>query len=266
VNISRLARTGLCIAALVLLAACGGDSADVIINNPLPDGPVTTPTGFDASGIISDIGAGVIVPTYQGLAGATGELLAAVTVLADGNLTEANLETAQTAWYKARKYWEGNEGFLWGPVDTEGFDPKLDAWPVNKVDLDNILADLSVDLGNQGVIDQLDTTVKGFHTIEYLLFNDGSGNEDNAGCGAAPEGTQACIDNILTALTDARRVEYLQSISININNVANETLNAWLASGGNYLGEVNKAGKGSAVYPSQSAMLEDCSRGDRYCR
>lgn len=261
-NISRRVRSGLCITALVLLTACGGDSADVIINNPAPDdGPDPTPTGFDASGLIADVSEDVIVGTYQGMADATGELLAAVTVLADGNLTRANLEAAQNAWYEARKYWESSEGFLWGPIDTEGYDPKLDDWPVNKVDLDNILADPNVDLGNQGVIDQLETTVKGFHTIEYLLFNDGTGNEDIAGCGAADPGTQACYENILAALSDPRRIEYLVGISINIDTVANQTLDAWLESDGDFLSDVLSAGKGSAIYPSQRALLEEIVQG-----
>jgi predicted lipoprotein len=262
VNNLKSVNRGVCIALLFLLAACGGDSADVIINNPSPGGnPDPAPTGFDASEIIMDIGEGVIIPTYQGMADATGKLLATVTVLADGNLTRSNLEAAQSAWYEARKYWESSEGFLWGPIDTEGFDPKLDDWPVNKVDLDNILADQSVDLGNQGVIDQLETTVKGFHTIEYILFNDGTGNEDTAGCGAAEAGTEACYNNILAALANPRRIEYLHGIAVNVDTVANQTIDAWLASDGNFIEQVVSAGKGSTLYPSQSAMLEEVVQG-----
>ena len=134
-------------------------------------------------------------------------------------------------WDEARKYWESSEGFLWGPIDTEGYDPKLDDWPVNKVDLDNILADANVDLGNQGVIDQLETTVKGFHTIEYLLSHDGTGNEDTSGCGAAAPGTQACYDNILAALADPRRIEYLVGISINLETAAHPPLAAFRLAG-----------------------------------
>jgi len=256
-----LARNGVCVTTLVLLTACGGDSADVIINNPGTGGPGPGTTGFDATEVISAIGEDVVVGTYQGMADATGDLLDKVTVLADGNLTIANLQAAQTAWYNARKYWESSEGFLWGPIDTEGYDPKLDDWPVNKVDLDNILADSSVDLGNQGVIDQLDTTVKGFHTIEYLLFNDGTGNEDTAGCGAAEPGTQACYNNILAALANPRRIEYLLGISINIDTVANQTLNAWEESGGDFLGDVLTAGQGSSIYPSQKDILEEVVQG-----
>jgi putative iron-regulated protein len=250
---------GVIAAALAGLAACGGDSADVIINGSGGGNPA--PTGYDASNLVDAVADDVMVGTYTGLADATQDLLDAVLVLSNGNLTRNNLITAENAWYQARKYWEGGEGFLWGPIDTEGFDPKLDDWPVNKVDLDNILADTSLDLGSQAVIEQLDTTVKGFHTIEYLLFNDGSGNEDTAGCGAAQRGTEDCYDNILAALADPRRVQYLEGITTNVRNVAADTLDAWLPSGDNFLASVTNAGKGSNVYRSQRAIVEEFVQG-----
>jgi predicted lipoprotein len=251
-------------AVVTTLGACGGDSADVIINNPGGggDGGGGTPTtGFDASDLVENVANDVIVGTYEGMADATQDLLEAVLVLSNGNLTRANLVAAQNAWYEARKYWEASEGFLWGPIDTEGFDPRLDDWPVNKVDLDNILADTSLDLGNQVVIDQLDTTVKGFHTIEYLLFNDGTGNEDTTGCGAADPGTEACYANVLTALADPRRAAYLEGITVNVNDVAQATLEAWLPTGDNFLASVVQAGKGSTVYTGQRAIVEEFVQG-----
>ncbi len=262
-NILTHARHGLCVSLLALLSACGGDSADVIIQSgDSDDGETPAPsTGFDAANLIQLIAESVIIGTYQGMADGTADLADAVTVLADGNLTRANLQAAQNAWFEARKYWESSEGFLWGPIDTEGLDPRLDDWPVNKVDLDNILADNSINLSSQIVINQLETTVKGFHTIEYLLFNDGTGSEDIAGCGMADPGTTACYDNILAALSDPRRVQYLQGIAINVNDVAHQTLDAWQPSGGNYVAAVTGAGAGSAVYPSQRALLEEIVQG-----
>ncbi len=258
-------RRGLYLASFALLTACGGDSADVIIQNggSTDDDDDTPPvsTGFDATGLIDTIGDTVIVGTYRGMAEGTQDLVDAIVILTDGNLTQSNLQTAQQAWFTTRKYWESSEGFLWGPIDTEGFDPRLDDWPVNKVDLDNILADTSVDVSNQSVIDQLETTVKGFHTIEYLLFNDGTGNEDTAGCGAAAPGSSDCYGNVLAALADPRRAAYLRGIAINVNDVAHQTLDAWLASGGNFIAQVLDAGQGSATYPSQSALLEEVIQG-----
>ena len=44
------------------------------------------------------------------------------------------------AWVAARVPWEQSEGFLFGPVDTFGYDPAMDSWPVNRTDLDAVLA------------------------------------------------------------------------------------------------------------------------------
>jgi uncharacterized iron-regulated protein len=212
--------------------------------------------------MINDLADDVVVDTYRGMANATSDLLAAVTVLTGGNLNSDNLLSAQAAWIAARQYWESSEGFLWGPIDTDGFDPKLDDWPVNKVDLDNILAS-NLNLLDQNVIEGLETTVKGFHTIEYLLFNDGSGNEDSAGCGAAPRGSTACQNNILAALSEARRSQYLEGITVNVNGVANDTLNAWTVgdSNGPFVDVVLGAGKGSSAYPSQKSLLQEFING-----
>ena len=62
-------------------------------------------------------------------------------------------------------------------------------------------------------------------------------------------------------MADPRRIAYLRGIAENIATVANQTLNAWLESGGNFIGNVITAGKGSALYPSQSAMLEEVIQG-----
>ncbi len=63
---------------------------------------------------------------------------------------------------------ESSEAFLFGPVDSLGIDPMLDTWPLNKLDLDNVLNSnraITVDF-----VRALGTNVQGFHTIEYLLF------------------------------------------------------------------------------------------------
>ncbi|MDE6332566.1 MAG: peptidase M75, partial [Muribaculaceae bacterium] len=82
------------------------------------------------------------------------------------------------AWLEAREPWEKSEAFLFGPVDALGLDPNMDSWPL---DQDNI-----VQILNSGNYDNLDwsdsddddtieavQSVRGFHTLEFLLFKDG---------------------------------------------------------------------------------------------
>ena len=85
--------------------------------------------------------------------------------------TQDNLQKACDAWREARKPWEESEAFLYGPADYESLDPSLDSWPLQKDDIDQILA--SQDFSSFDDDTEAAQGVRGYHTLEYLLFNDG---------------------------------------------------------------------------------------------
>ncbi len=205
---------------------------------------------FDATEILTEFAEETVFLTYRDLAdksGALGELVARLseTVNAD------NLEAAQAAWRATRVPWEASEGFLFGPVDELGLDPRLDSWPVNKVDLDNILGS-SADLTDPNVIALLDNTVKGFHTIEYLLFDDGTGTAGTNFFGNPETGA------IVTALTNQpRRLEYLIGVTANLSTTAEELADSWDPADGDFAAEVSEAGKTSARWLSQRSALQE---------
>jgi uncharacterized iron-regulated protein len=143
------------------LAACGGDDDD-------GDGNVG---GFDDRQIIIDFADQVVIPTYELLDERSGALDAAARTLAD-DPGEENLEATRQGWVELRQPWEQSEGFLFGPVDSQGWDPAMDTWPLNKDDLDNVLAS-SAEL-TQEYISNLQESQKGFHTVEYLLWGQDS--------------------------------------------------------------------------------------------
>jgi putative iron-regulated protein len=218
---------------------------DVTIQCPAgEDGP------FDASAILTDFAEETVFLTYEALAEEADRLHDAIEVLA-GNPTVANLEAAQAQWRATRRPWESSEGFLFGPVDEGGFDPRLDSWPVNKVDLDNIL-DSEVDLTDAEVIDALDNSVKGFHTIEYLLFDDGSGTAPTLFFGSNDP------NDIVDALeADPRRIEYLLGVTDNLTAAATELADAWDPADGNFAAEVSEAGKTSTRWLSQQSAMQE---------
>lgn len=129
--------------------------------------------------IIENYVALVVVPTYEDLATRTNELNKAVRLLAN-KPTDQAFEQAAQAWLQAREPWETSEAFLFGPVDQLGLDPNMDSWPLDADALQNIL-----DKGNfdaliwEGDFDEGDETiaaaqnVRGFHTLEFLLFKNG---------------------------------------------------------------------------------------------
>ncbi len=117
--------------------------------------------------IIRDFADVVIVPTYELLDKRANALATAVETLKT-TTNDINLTAAQNAWAATRQPWEQSEGFIFGPVDANGFDPALDSWPVNRTDLEAVLA--SSDPLSETFVGNLETTSQGFHTIEYLLF------------------------------------------------------------------------------------------------
>ncbi|MCM1028247.1 MAG: hypothetical protein NC342_05085 [Pseudoflavonifractor sp.] len=119
----------------------------------------------------------VVVPTYTLLAQRNAALKNAVEALASTPTTAA-FEAAANAWLSAREPWEKSEAFLFGPVDAMGLDPNMDSWPLDQSSIVQIL--------NSGNFDDLDWTdgdddeaieakqgVRGFHTLEFLIFSNG---------------------------------------------------------------------------------------------
>ena len=177
---------------------------------------------FDAATTLNDFANTVVLATYTDLDNKAGTLLNSVRAL-QTSTTQANLGRAQTAWKATRRPWEQSEAFLFGPVDTQGLDPALDSWPVNRVDLNAVLA--SGDALTASSIDGLEDTLKGFHTIEYLLFRDG--NQRKA------------------ADITPRELEYLVATTENLKAKTAQLRLAWDSTGENFAAEVANAGTSS---------------------
>jgi len=181
-----------------------------------------------------NIGNNVIIPTYKNLSDAGAALQSAIQRLRN-DPTAANLTAARQAWVDARVFWEQSEGFLFGPVDQEGIDPSIDSWPVNVVDLDAVLA--SSDALTVAYLDQQEGTLKGFHTIEYLLWG---------------ENGQKTVDQF-----SPRQFEYLTACAGALAGDTKKLYDLWSPAGGNFIAKVTSAGAGSNLYISEKAALEE---------
>ncbi len=188
----------------------------------------------DYSEILLNTGQNVILKTYEDLAIKTSILYHACLMLEE-DPTAANLDAAKTAWADARSPWEQSEGFLFGPVDQEGIDPSLDSWPVNVVDLNSVLAShhpLTIDF-----LSQQEGNLKGFHTIEFLLWGEGS--------------------NKLISDFNSREFEFLSAAAGVLMSDASKLFELWRPENGNYIKNIIQAGNGSAIYISQKSALEE---------
>lgn len=123
---------------------------------------------FAATGVLAVSVDSVIVPTYAELASAAAQLESACARIADSGATTERVDRARSAWLAARKPWERSEAFLFGPVDQQGIDPSLDSWPVDTLGMQALL-DGKEELTSE-LLQGQDGTVKGFHTLERLLW------------------------------------------------------------------------------------------------
>ena len=125
----------------------------------------------------------VVEPTYKNLKKKVTALMTAVTTL-NSSRTNANFTAACNAWLEARQPWETSEAFLFGPVADQGLDPNMDSWPLDQEGIVNVLKtgnwdqmDWSGEYDEDNSQQEQAQSLRGFHTLEYLLFKDGKARE-----------------------------------------------------------------------------------------
>ncbi len=188
--------------------------------------------------VIQNFAGNVIYNTYRDLADRAANLNNAI-IKFRFNKNDNNLAAAQQHWVNTRRPWEQSEAFLFGPVDTEGLDPAMDSWPVNAVDLQNLLdSDTALTVGAAGAFND---DLKGFHILEFLLYG--------------KDGKKTSTD-----FTE-RELEYLGAIAEVLMNDTEKLAQDWSPNNGNFLAKFAQAGNGSTVYTSEKAALQEMIEG-----
>lgn len=211
--------------AAFLLAGCGGEGSD--------GGSGSGSSNLEATAINNYVD-DVVIATYADLREKATALRVAVERLQTSK-TQANLDAAKAAWIASRIPWEQSEAWLFGPVDSSGYDPALDTWPVNRTDLDAVLN--SRDSLTEEYISGLDPELKGFHTVEYLLY-------------------AFSLDQL-----QERHLSYLTGTARDIESTAMDLHESW-TEGDNPYGQVMKGAGNNSVYPSLTSALEQMIEGD----
>lgn len=186
--------------------------------------------------VLNDAATVVITSSYEDMFAKATSLSNAVSTLV-ATTSDANLATARQAWKDMRTTWEQTEAWLFGPVDADDIDPRIDTWPVDFNALDAQLA--SGNPFTESYIDNLPEDLKGFHPIEYLLWGQ-NGNKT-------------------AASFTAREKEYLAALTANLKKLSESVKNSW-ANG--YANTFKTAGaSGNSDYPTQQSAFVDLVDG-----
>ena len=163
------------------MEACATLNAD-LTNKLLPYFTNLEGADADLKLIVANYVDNVVLTTYSDLVKKTTALRDAVVAL-NANRTDDNFKKAASAWQAAREPWETSEAFLFGPVAELGLDPNMDSWPLDQDAIGNILknGDFSAlewegeftEEGEAGETIGAAQNVRGFHTLEFLIFKDG---------------------------------------------------------------------------------------------
>ena len=217
----------LSIFSILTFTSCSDNDADTEIIDP---------NESQFTEVLTNLSLEVITETYNQLYTNAGTLKLAVEGLTIGN--ETQLQAVKDAWVATRAPWEESEGFLYGPVDTEGIDPAIDSWPVNVNDINNILN--SGDPITSGSLES-NNEARGFHTIEYFVWG--------------LTGNKSADD-----LTN-RELEYLKAATENLESQTQDLYYGWLAAEGNFAANFIKAGTSESIYKSQKGALQEIVEG-----
>ncbi|NJM66847.1 MAG: peptidase M75 [Acaryochloris sp. RU_4_1] len=184
----------------------------------------------------------VVIPTYERLVTQSEKMVTAVDAFV-ANPSDSALKAAQEAWTEARVPWEQSEAFAFGPATSLGYDGDLDDWPVNETDVTAVIKDTKPI--NLEFVSSLQTTQKGFHTLELLLF--GAENNKKA------------------ADFSPREREYLKTLAAAFDQTAKALKQSWtegVQGKPAYKTVLATAGeKDNTAYPTKKAAVEEVVQG-----
>ncbi len=180
--------------------------------------------------LLSSWGQEVILPTYSLFKERTDELSTTTSRLCEGP-DDQRLQEARNAWLRARAPWKQMEVFAFGPYEEAPLrlGPKIDFWPVRESSIVSVLAGV-----NTIEPKALGAPAKGLPVIEYLLFREGALEE---------------------LIGTPRSCQYLQVLTVDLNENASSMIDAWSPSKGNYLGELKDADGG--IFDDTHAALSE---------
>jgi uncharacterized iron-regulated protein len=212
--------------SVISFSACSDDNDNI-----------TDPAGSeDYTELIKSYVDETVVATYSEMKTNALLLKEAVQTFKD-NSSQENLNQACELWKSTRKPWEQSEAFLFGPAAFLSLDPSLDSWPLDQSQLEEVLKS-NFELTPAFIKEGLGFTLRGFHTVEFLLFRNGSPRD--------------------AASVTEREKEYLVAVTEVLYDDAALLHDEW---DGGFASEFKNSGQSGSRYISQESAVHEIIEG-----
>lgn len=237
-DLARLALAGL------VFGACG-NGGGVKVDAPDVD--------FDRNALLANLATNILLPIQADVATTAAAVPAAIAAYCDaldagdGGTITTTRGAADAAWGAAVDTWERAEALLIGPaaMDAGTLGDRIYAWPALapcEIDRDVITHwntpssyDISTKLNRQ----------RSLTAIEYLLYQTGAAHN----CAIEPAGWSALAADLPRA-----RCRLAATLASDVSVAAAVLNTAWIPSGGDYAGELARAGQGSSIATAHEAV------------
>lgn len=186
--------------------------------------------------VVADVTTSVVLPTFDEVAARATALVAAVEPLA-AEPSAAALAQSQDAWRAARLPWKETEAFGFGPASDLLLSATIDQSPADRID-EELMATAPIDAA---YVDNLGANRKGYHALEYILFN--GGNEE-------------ALAQLVSGPQAERRRALLPALARDLEQNTLELRSAWSADGGNFAGVVTQPGAANERYPTIKSAVD----------
>lgn len=161
-TLTKLVASAALLTAALLPVACGHDST------PSPDDKFAS---FDRKGMLQNLGANVVLPSFAEFAAKTDSLVSKATAFSQ-QPTAASLLATQQMWLRTANAYKRCEAFQFGPVYDQMLAAQIDFWPTRPANTETMLAaNATID---EALIEQQGVSVKGLAALEYALYHGGS--------------------------------------------------------------------------------------------
>lgn len=195
--------------------------------------------------LLEDLAARVVVPRYEAMTAAFVDLDAVTDAFCTAP-GEERLESTRGAWRRAMESWVEASVFLLGPVGDDNRDLRVEFWPDANNNVPRGVEQMLVrdDVLSAETLARQSVAAQGLPALEVLLF----------------ESDLDVLASFTSGARASRRCAYARAITGNLLGIARAIGDGWTSDGG-YAAQLARAGRGSDVFATREAAIDEVVNG-----